>query len=174
MSRATREYTKYSDFNENATHKSSLASLCVFCRDLIIAYDKMDADFKKLIVDESGTYENNIKGLKEAIQLRRDETKEVIKMVLGKAHRIRQERDESTTLKPFEKVMDIFVNVSDASVNDDPLHVELEGKVDSLESKIADLENELTSAKNKLALAETNSQINASNSNKELLDAQKS
>ena len=58
MSRATREYTKYSDFNENATHKSSLASLCVFCRDLIIAYDKMDADIKKLIVDESGTYEN--------------------------------------------------------------------------------------------------------------------
>ena len=84
MSRVMREYIKYSDFNENATHKSSLASLCVFCRDLIIAYDKMDADIKTLIVDEKGTYDNNIKGLKEAIQLRREDTKEVIKIILGK------------------------------------------------------------------------------------------
>ena len=83
MSRVMREYKKYSDFNENATNKTSLASLNVFCRDLIIVYDKMEADIKKLIVDESGTYENNIKGLKEAIQLRRDETKEVIKIILG-------------------------------------------------------------------------------------------
>jgi hypothetical protein len=30
----------------------------------------MDADIKTLIVDEKGTYDNNIKGLKEAIQLR--------------------------------------------------------------------------------------------------------
>jgi hypothetical protein len=168
-----REYIKYSDFNENATHKSSLASLCVFCRDLIIAYDKMDADIRTLIVDEKGTYDNNIKGLKEAIQLRREDTKEVIKMILGKAHRLRQERDESMTLGPFEKVLDIFVNVGDATAIEDPLHIELEGKVDNLEKKIADLENALTTAKNKLALAEESAKENSNNNDKELLDAQK-
>ncbi len=94
-------------------------------------------------------------------------------MILGNAHRLRQERDESTTLGPFEKVLDIFMNEGDATAIDDPLHIELEGKVDNLERKIAALENELTTAKTKLAQAETNAQENASNSDKELLDVQK-
>jgi hypothetical protein len=77
------------------------------------------------------------------------------------------------TLRQFEKVLDIFLNVGDATAIDDPSHIELEGKVDNLEKKIADLENALTTAKNKLALAEESTKENSSNNDKELLDAQK-
>ena len=171
--RKIRDYVKYSDFNENATHKSSLASLSTFCREIILAYDKMDAEIKKLLVDNTA-FEGNLKGFKEAIQAQREEHKEAIKIVLSRAHRVRQERDSTTTLRQFEKAMDVFLNVGDASEPDDPLHVELETKVSSLEREVANLEKSLREAKEKLSQTErAKSSTEEDEEHKDLIDTQK-